>query len=182
MSASTRPLAPVVSLLSRCRPSAVRRLVMTVVVDSIDAVHALLCAGVSWTRSHISQKSREVFAPRLTHANAASAVAVIARICLIFTSGYCLTPCAVLGCVGGPMRRHSNARRGVFVTAAGFNTAVQQVSCVKRRLISAVAQTFSFCVTAVTKGNNNQARKSIANSNVCSRPSHYSNYISAGCA
>lgn len=57
-------------LLLSCRPSAVARLVMAVVVDAVKAVRT------AWTRPHVGKELREVVQPLVAHRNAASAVSV----------------------------------------------------------------------------------------------------------
>ncbi len=61
------PSAPIVGLFFSCRPSAITRLVVSVIVDSVQG-------HPGWPRPHMVKKLQGVFAPFRRHPNAPSAV------------------------------------------------------------------------------------------------------------
>lgn len=89
-------VAAVVSLRQFARPSAIRRLVMSIRVNAIKGV-----AGRAW--SHVGDEGREVLRPSLAHPNAATAV--------VAPCGQFLIRAARLGC--GPRGIFRRARPSV---------------------------------------------------------------------
>ena len=64
--------SPIVSRLFRCRPSAIPRLIVSVVVDSVKEMNAF------WFIAHISQEIREALSPAFANSDSTSTAIFVA--------------------------------------------------------------------------------------------------------
>lgn len=91
-------LTPIARLLLACSPATVARLVVAVVVDSVDAVlHR-------WSWPHVGKEGREIGAPSVTNGDAATSVVLVTMVGRAVTPFQHRCPGFVLWCLASVRR------------------------------------------------------------------------------
>lgn len=114
-----RPL--IQALLFPCRPSAVLRRVITIVVDAVKR-------APEWARPHVSEKRREIIRPLFTHTDASPPVSRIRRVPRITASLLRSMPTGVL--------RARSSRQGVPVAKRQLRAPFAHVASTGLRVSS----------------------------------------------
>lgn len=133
------PLPAVFSLNGPCGPSAVRGLVIPVVVDAVQ------CQPF-WPTAHVSEKMLKRIAPPIANSNSSSAIVAIVLVCAVVAASIHGSPSDVFGRdaadAGSAMRgvRQSSLPNAFLVEApATLSRGAQRIG-VNNRPIAAIAQ------------------------------------------
>ncbi len=128
------PFATVVGLFFSCCPSAVRRFVITVIVDTVKG----MARARAW--ANICIKRDEGFTPSLAHGNSSASISRVDNPSRIFATLFHRLPSVVFGCAIHSMRSVCRAIDFGFVAATRHSATISKqgsLYCFLRAAITA---------------------------------------------
>lgn len=160
-------------------PSAILRLVIAIVVDTIKRM------SVRWSQSHVGQKVFEGTAPPFAHSDASSSVAPIGWPVRVFATRAHVRPCDVFSCIRFSMRPTQFDYRASALASARRCFAVAKVAPSGGRSATAFALTnpvkaLAFLGVSVARLNHRKLAELTPDCDVYSRSSHLGDFTLSG--